>query len=138
MKISYLNTDLEIKSKEDISRIIEEFGEHVIVLHHEEAARSHEAVFEAASELDGADDVINHFCGLVENLAHDARTIWDRCRTRIFDIGYESGTTPHNLRSEIKASTIQRLSAVGASIIITIYSLQDDTSSDETGTIEDE
>ena len=64
------------------------------------------------------------FCALVENLPQDVREIWDRC-SRVLDVGYESGTSPHNFRSEIRATTIQRLAAIGASIVITIYSLSD-------------
>jgi hypothetical protein len=37
------------------------------------------------------------------------------------DVGYESGTTPQNFRSEIRASTIQRVAEIGGSIVITIY-----------------
>jgi len=33
MEVRQLNTDLEIESKSDISRIVEEFGEDVLVLH---------------------------------------------------------------------------------------------------------
>jgi len=34
MEVQQLNTDLEIESKSDISRIVKEFGEDVLVLHH--------------------------------------------------------------------------------------------------------
>ena len=47
--------------------------------------------------------------------------MWDRCRSRILNIGFESGTTPQNYASEIKASTIQRVAGVGGSVVITIY-----------------
>jgi hypothetical protein len=33
MEIRYLNTDLEIESENDISRIVEEFGDDVMLLH---------------------------------------------------------------------------------------------------------
>ena len=124
MEVHYLNTDLEIESAGDLSRVVEEFGEDVIVLHHDESRGYDQASFEIASGADlGVDEVINYFCLLVESLPKEVRDIWDGCCSRILDVGYESGTTPHSFRSEIRASTIQRVAGIGASIVITIYSI---------------
>jgi hypothetical protein len=57
----------------------------------------------------------------VEQLPKEVREIWDGCCGREFDIGYESGTTPQTFKSEIRASTVQRVAEIGASITITIY-----------------
>ena len=121
MEIRYLNTDLEIESKSDLSRIVEEFGEDVIVLHHEEMRGYQHASFEISESSADADGVINFFCLLVEELPGEVREIWDGCVSRVFDIGYESGGSPQNFRSQIRASTIQRVARIGASIVITIY-----------------
>jgi len=37
------------------------------------------------------------------------------------DIAFESGETPKNFSSELKAETVQRLAVLGVSIKITIY-----------------
>ena len=124
MDIKYLNTDLIIESKNDLSRILHEFGDDVVVLHHGETRGYQHASFEIPADLAGADETINYFCDLVEALPADVREIWDGC-SRVIDVGYESGTSPHNFRSEIRASTIQRVAAIGASIVITVYSLSD-------------
>ena len=121
MEIRYLNTDLDIESKSDLSRIVEEFGEDVIVLHHEERRGYQHASFEISGNGTDADGVINSFCRLVEQMPEEVREIWDGCVSRVFDIGYESGSMPQNFRSEIRASTIQRVAEVGASVVITIY-----------------
>ena len=126
MQVRYLNTDLVIESKNDLSLIVQEFGEDVIVLHCGEARGYQLASFEISIDIAGVDETINQFCALVEALTQEAREVWDGCCTRVMDVGYESGTSPHNLRSEIRASTIQRVAAIGASIVITIYSLSDD------------
>ena len=123
MHVKYLNTDLEIESKEDLSRIVQEFGEDVSVLYCGEIRGYQHASFEIPANTAGADETINQFCELVEQLPKEAREIWEGCCSRIIDIGYESGTSPRNFRSEIRASTIQRVAAIGASIVITIYSL---------------
>jgi len=121
MDIQYLNTDLEIESKSDLSRIVEEFGEDVLVLHHGEIRGYQHASFSIAGGSTDADSTINSLCTLIEQLPADVREIWDGCCSRIFDIGYESGTSPQNFRSEIRAATIQRVAKIGASVVITIY-----------------
>ena len=121
MVIKYLNTDLEIESKSDVSKIVEEFGEDVSVLYHGEMRGYQHASFEIPGSTAGADEVINSFCTLVEQLPKEVREIWDGCCARELDIGYESGTTAQNFKSEIRASTIQRVARIGASIAITIY-----------------
>jgi hypothetical protein len=124
MEVRYLNTDLEIESKGDLSKIVTEFGEDVLVLHHGEIRGYQHASFEIAGSRSGADETINSLCELVEQLPQEVREIWNECCSRVFDVGYESGTSP-NFRSEIRASTIQRVAEIGAGIVITIYPLSE-------------
>jgi hypothetical protein len=126
MHVRYLNVDLEIESKSDLSKIVEEFGEDVSILYCGEMRGYQHASFEIPANPAGADETINDFCFLVEQLTKEARKIWEGCCSRVFDVGYESGTSPQNFRSEIRASTVQRVAAIGASIVITIYPLFDD------------
>ena len=121
MDVRYLNTDLEIESNSDLSKIVDEFGDDVIVLHHGERRGYQHASFEIAATVEGADETINSFCAVVEDLPEGVREIWDSCCSRIFDVGYDSGMSPLNFRSEIRAPTIQRVAAIGASMVITIY-----------------
>ena len=121
MEVKYLNTDLEIESKSDLSKIVEEFGEDVLVLHHGEISGYQHASFSIAGGSTDADATINYFCTLVESLPGEVREIWDGCCSRVFDVGYESGSSPQNFRSEIRASTIRRVANIGASVAITIY-----------------
>ena len=123
MDVRYLNTDLEIESKNDLSKIVQEFGEDVSVLHHGEMRGYQHASFEIAGTTAGADETINYFCTLVEGLRNEAREIWDGCCSRVLDVGYESGISGPTFRSEIRASTVQRVAAIDASIVVTIYSL---------------
>ena len=121
MNAQYLNTDLEIESKDDLARIVEEFGEDVLVLYHGETRGYQNASFEIAGGSADADSTINSFCELVEQLPQDVREIWDGCCSRIFDIGYESGKSPQSFRSEIRAATMQRIAKIGAGVVVTIY-----------------
>ena len=121
MEIQYLNTDLEIESKSDLSKIVEHFGDDVLVHHHGEIRGYQHASFSIAGGSTDANASINSFCDLIESLPNEARQIWDRCCSRVFDVGYECGRSPQNFRSEIRASTIARVGNIGASVAITIY-----------------
>jgi hypothetical protein len=121
MDIHYLNTDLEIESKSDLSRIVEEFGDDVLVHHHGEIRGYQHAYFSIAGGTTDADSTINSLCTLIEQLPGDVREIWDGCCSRVLDIGYESGATPPSFQSEIRAATIQRVATIGASLVVTIY-----------------
>ena len=128
--VRYLNVDLEIESKSDLSKIVEEFGDDVSVLYSGEMRGYQLASFEIPGNTADADETINNFCLLVEGLPKEAREVWDGCCSRVMDVGYESGTSPQNFRSEIRASTVQRVAAIGASIVITIYPLFDEPAPD--------
>jgi hypothetical protein len=122
-EISFLNVDLDLQSSKDLTPIINDFGEDVIVLHHGKMMEHHHASFEVAESFAGPNELISFFCTLVENLSEEARVIWDNCCIRRFDLGYESGQQPRCWHSEITAKTIARVNDVGASITITIYPL---------------
>ncbi len=86
MEVRYLNTDLELESKDDLSRIVEEFGEAVLVLHRGEIREYQNASFEIAGSTSGAYEVINYFCSLVNGLPVEVRRIWDGCCSRILTL----------------------------------------------------
>ncbi len=120
-KIQYLNTDLELESENDVTAIVEAFGEDVIVLHHGMARALHHAAFGIAGSHAGPDEDIRYFCTRVEALPPEARTVWNGCCTRVFDIGYKSGNGSPAYRSELRSGTVRAVSAIGASIVVTVY-----------------
>lgn len=67
------------------------------------------------------DAAIVRFCDLIEDLPPEAKELWARCRSRVMDIGFESGHGPHGFHATIEASTIQRLATLEISVTITIY-----------------
>ena len=117
----YLNTDFEISSPIDLTPIVEAFGEDVSVLYNGKWGEHFKAVFEITEIHSNANDTIDFFCILVEGLNEQERTIWDSCFSKVFDIGYESGTTPQNYSAEIRPDVIRRIAGIGASVVITIY-----------------
>lgn len=122
--IEFLNVDLEIESSESLKPIIDSFGEEVSVLFDGETSCG----FTLASfEIRGltfnrdADEIISNFCNLIENFSSNVKSIWDKCHSKKFDIGFESGNFPRSYKMEIRADTIERVAKLGVSIIVTIY-----------------
>ena len=118
--VRYRNVDLELESRASLAPIIEAFGEDVIVLYQGDSRELFTASFEAAGSCcsGDAEGAISGLCRLVENLPDDARRLWDKCCTRVFDIGYESGDSPRSLRSILHPETVARVAALGAAIVV--------------------
>jgi hypothetical protein len=121
MEIEYLNTDLQIESLADLTIIVEELGEEMFVLFNGQARGYNMVSFETNDSHSSADETINHFCLLIENLSPQARIVWDGCVVREFDIGYQGGDSGNSFRSELRAMTVKRVAALDAHITVTIY-----------------
>ena len=125
MEIRYLNTDLEIESKKELTTLIEAFGKEVFILHHGLIKGMHHASFEFSHDHSSVpDEVIRRYCDLIEALTPTAKMIWNQCSTRLIDIGVESGSSPNCYRFEVQQSTLDRVATIGASLAVSIYSMQ--------------
>jgi len=119
--IQHLNTDLELVSPKDLTPIVEAFGEDVVNLYNGEARGHFLATFEIAGSVASPDSKIRYFCTLAESLDGEEKSLWDGCFSKLFDIGYEGGTSHKSYADEIRPSTLNRVSALGAGIRITVY-----------------
>ena len=124
MGTQFLNVDLEIETSEDFQPLIDDLGVNVSVLYNGKREQGvNLACFEVAclhSERD-ADGIISSFCSLIENLSPESRQTWERSRSKKFDIGFESGTSPDTFQTEIRPDTLGRVAKLGAAVVVTIY-----------------
>ena len=65
--------------------------------------------------------IIAGFCDVIERLSNNALATWTDAFYRKFDLGYECDSHLGFFRSELRADTVRRAAAVGASIAMTIY-----------------
>jgi hypothetical protein len=123
MEIRFLNVDLEIESSENLQPLVDGLGDDVSVLYQgENGSGFNFASFEVKSVFDrDIDGIIATFCCFIENLSPDAKLIWNKCHSKKFDAGFESGDFPRSYQTEIRADTIKRITDIGASIVVTIY-----------------
>ncbi len=117
----YLTVDLLIKSREDLTPIVTDFGEDVIVLTNDKVGDFYFAYFEIAGSHAGPNEDIDFFCTLIEGLSEENRKIWENSFFRIFDMGYEAGTSNNSYSSDLRESVLKRIAEAKASVRITIY-----------------
>ncbi|SFC81592.1 hypothetical protein [Pseudoalteromonas denitrificans] len=122
-EIQFLNVDLELESKNDISILVNELAKKTTILHFDKDDYRHFARIEANSDITSPDQAINHLCEQLESCSREALKQWLSCKKRTFDIGFQSGRNPKCFNQAIKSDTLLRISAIDAGIEITIYPL---------------
>ena len=119
-EIKFLNVDLEVRGPNDLQPLIDDLGDDVINLH---AGRVHDhyvAIFEAPESGD-ANELIGYLCHIIDNLAPDARRIWNEASLKVFDLGYEAGYGPKSYESTLRPETVAAVANVGGALRVTIY-----------------
>ena len=121
--IKFLNVDLEVVARQPLDALIDDLGEDVAVLYHGTAKDNRWMVsFELnTGRTESAESAIDGFCELLDYLEAEAKAVWDSAVSRTFDIGYESGTKPRSFQSVIHPQMIERIAALNAGIVVTIY-----------------
>ncbi len=121
MKISYITTDLEFDSGENLSRLAEELEGSVIVHLNEWVGDVYRVVLGIADSDTSAADAVSFYCDLLEKLSDAARALWNGCTRRVLDIAFEGGTAPESVTYQLPEPLVHRLSALSIGIAITIY-----------------
>jgi len=127
VKIQFLNVDLDLESTGDLSPIVEEFGDDVVLMHQETENGVSTASFELAGKQGCADSLFAEYFRLVDSLSDAGRRAWDTCGKRVFDLGFDSGTEPNAIHEVLTQETMQELARVGGSIVVTVYAARPDS-----------
>jgi hypothetical protein len=122
MEIGFLNVDLVVDSEENLQPIADELAENIFVMFNGEWQNNLNrlSVCLKESHEKTANEIVSDFCSLLENLSASSKWIWDKCHSKKFDVGFESGNIV-GLETEIQAKTVERIAKLGASILVTIY-----------------
>ncbi|TMO66764.1 hypothetical protein [Pseudoalteromonas aurantia] len=122
--IQFLNVDLELESKHDISALINDLKKNAMILHYDKDEYRQLARIEANTDVTSPDKAINHLCELIESCSKAGLKQWLSCSKRTFDIGFHSGTSPKCYSQALHADTLLRISAIGAGMEITLYPIE--------------
>ena len=118
----FLNVDLDIESKRELTGLQSELGENVTVLVGGPVTPGcFQLRLEVLPEHDNPDDTILALCSLLENLSASGKRAWRTAHKKEFDIGHELATSglasPFSLRNE----TLRRVAKLGATMGVTFY-----------------
>ena len=124
-EIQFLNVDVDIYSKFDLSELLSYFkpkmakmycgdykdGLYLLAMEHDELSCNSET----------PDEIINSICNVFENLPDEAKEILEKVETVKFDLGFNSGDQPSNHRESISNKTLKRVVDLNAELAMTIY-----------------
>jgi hypothetical protein len=121
--ITYLNTDLELISTDNLwplAMALEAAG--VFPMHVTRGADGMwYAMFETQGERTEPEPCIAAMLSAIESLPPEHRATWDHCTLRELNIGYDCGDEPWAFNQGLSVALLARMSAVGASLRLTLY-----------------
>lgn len=124
-KPTYINTDLELSSKEDLSSIAKELGNNIYVLLNEKINDEYQLNFECSLKSDKDDEpyylhALTQFLDLMDSLSDESKEKLATCHRRVLDIGYDSGSTGF-LYTNIPNKLLARIVQSGFDLNVSIY-----------------
>lgn len=118
---SYLNVDLEVRSRSNLAPLVEAFEGTLLSLFSRRVPGGYLATFETLGVEVPPDFAIRRMVGAVEALTGPARTLWAGARDRVFDVGLERDEGPGMVTFGVKRQTVELAAKVGARIAFTVY-----------------
>jgi hypothetical protein len=128
-QIQYLNTDLDLVAPISLTPLISHF----------ESAEVRPlaptlgddgnwyVTFETVEPFDEPDRNIVAMLCAIESASGEARTCWDSCTKREFNVGYDCGDEPWSFNQGLSNETLRRMADCGATFRITLYPFREGT-----------
>jgi hypothetical protein len=113
----FLNVDLEVRAAGGLDDLLLALNPSVSILHQSAQA----ALLELAEDQQSLEDTVRKLVEIVLLLPPHARSIWDRCDRRRFDIGIQAGTEPHETQFALPGDIVSLVANVQGDISITVY-----------------
>jgi len=121
---SFLNLDLELRSKSDLASLAKYFDQHASLLHSGEYAGEFHVTVEAnigGHENIGPQDCTRELLRTLSDLPTPLRSLFDGCHLRVFDYGFDGGLESAPLSFDVPAVQLAQMAAMGLDIRVTVY-----------------
>ncbi len=123
----FLNVDLDVEGPEPLGPLTQALLPIAFALHEEDSEHEGRETYELSdpdphTEAD-PNAIIRHFCDALADLPERARRLWQNATTRDFNVGFDSGLTPHCSQWSIEADTVSKVAALGGRIVVTVYAV---------------
>ena len=122
-KFVYCNTDLDLTSPEDLTRLAQVFERQAVCPLQIAQAESGLwcATFETEQQYDEPEPNIAALLTVVEAFDPFIRDIWFGCTIREFNIGYDCGSKPWAFNQGLSSQLLGRMAAAKTSLRVTLY-----------------
>ena len=124
-EICYRNTDLILLAPYDLAPLAEALVTHGVLLSLYVGPWQNglwSATFETTGSCSEPDLNIGVMLMAIDALDEPSRKLWVACTSREFDIGYDCGDEPKVFSQHLSTTILARIAAVGARVVITLYS----------------
>jgi hypothetical protein len=121
---SFLNLDLELNATASLSRLAKHLKQSSFVLYNGPAKGMYRLCAEPVigGKLSNSPRACTaHFLDVLESLPIDLAAAFKRCKSRVFDYGFDGGLESKPLSVNISASQLARLARLGVQVRITVY-----------------
>lgn len=129
-QLHFINVDLVMASRLDLSPIIDEFGDDIVVLNYEYNRIGQMYHLRTESSFDYKyrcpNDLSDWFCAKIEGFPSTPKTLWDGCTQRVFDLGFRCMADSTRYESSLTLMTLKRMANLKAELKITIYPVEKD------------
>lgn len=121
MSSRFLNTDLEIESRSNLTVLAKELGDTVSVLYSGPMKKGFLLSIENFAYHRDADKTIHALCSIVEKLSTKGKRLWASSRRKEFNLGFDVSMAGHSFCFALRNDTLRRVADLGATLGITIY-----------------
>lgn len=122
-RMTYLNTDLDLVSKHDLTALatfFESRGMWLLPVTHGNDGLWY-ATFEMHTDDTEPEPHIAAMLSVAESLKEPYHTTWTNCASREFNIGYGCGNEPWAFNQRLSSELLGRIAAINADLRITLY-----------------
>lgn len=122
-EITYLNTDLDLISAQDLPGLGAAFDHGGTPPLH--VTKGDDGLWYSTIETKNCyaepEASITEMVSIVESLSEKELAAWQHCTKREFNIGYDCGRKPWEFNQGLSTELLGRIAAIGTSLRITIY-----------------
>jgi hypothetical protein len=117
----YLNVDLEIRSRSDLTPLVQALQRRLFVLYTGRRQGTFFASFETSGLRHPPDVAIRRLVTALRRLPPSIQNLWKQARDRVFDIGVAraTGTTPFAIA--LRQETVRTVAELNARVALTFY-----------------
>ena len=130
----FINLDLEVDAKFDLTPLADFFGKQVFVLFNGSTETGFRLVLEPMIGGALSSDPLactNHFLALLTGLPAELKALWDASSSRLFDYGFDGGLERPPLRATLPADMLLKIAMLGACVQITVYPYRESSTDEE-------